>query len=106
MKCFIFWYHYKHIFGRKNNWVLLIDLLKVKNNILHYRLHSEENDKSGIRVSAVDKSDESAIEKSGIVQCKQLYQISSILFQITTQKESIQFKHQPINVHWTFLVAT
>ena len=50
--------------------MLLIDLLKVKNNIkkqLHYRVHSEENDKSGIRVSAVDKSDKSAIEKSGIV---------------------------------------
>ena len=35
------WYHYKHIFERKQDWALLIDLLKVKkNNVLHYCVHN------------------------------------------------------------------
>ena len=35
---------------QKKIWVLLIDLLQVENNILHYCVHSEENDKEIKRV--------------------------------------------------------
>ena len=33
----------RNIYLVEKNWALLIDLLKVKNNILHYPVHSEEN---------------------------------------------------------------
>ena len=76
MNCFVFWYHCKHIFGRKNC-ALLIDLLKVKNTILHCRVYIEENDRQMTRVETVT------------VQWKQLHLINFILFQIATQITSI-----------------
>ena len=61
-----------NIYLVEKNWALLIDLLKVKNTILHCRVYIEENDRQMTRVETVT------------VQWKQLHLLNFILFQIAT----------------------